>query len=222
MGPSATPACPPLPTSLTVVSTTTSSLEGSDSIGGCVASGVTGDGSIGSFPIPGTESANKSRRLGEVGGKLVEIVRGVVAGEINGGGVDKTGIADPVASELSWRTGDLALPNFRVEVTRPTSSAISRIPLTRPDSRSSSEECLEGGGDGEGMMSRAVGSLTGRGAGTFVTEIADKWEGGFDTLDFGWECWLIVECRLTAPTVGKGMCSVESFRIGMGTSEPDP
>ena len=137
---------------------------------------------MGSFAMPGTESANKSGRTGELDGKVVEVTGRVVAGEINGGGVDKMG-------RLS-RSGDLALPVFRVEVTRPTSSAISRIPLTRPDSRSSSEGLWESGRDGEDAMSRAVGSITGRGAGALVTETVGKLESdfgnsGFDVLGFG-------------------------------------
>jgi len=179
---SATPACPPPPTSLIVVSTIRSSLEASSSSGRCIASGVSGDGSMGSLSMPGTESANKSWGTEELGGKLVEVARGVVVGEISD--EDVAGMADPEASKVSWRSGDLALPVFRVEVTRPISSATSRIPLIRPDSRSSSEEFLEVGGDGEGTMSRAVGSLTGRGAGALVTEIVGKLEG-FDILGFG-------------------------------------
>ena len=78
---------------------------------------------------------------------------------------------------------------------RPTSSATSRIPSTRPDSRSSSEGFWEGGGDGRDTMSRAVGSLTGRGAGTLVTEIVGK----LDDL----------------ATVGERTRSVDSFEVGM-------
>ena len=59
-------------------------------------------------------------------------------------------------------------------MTRPISSATSRIPLRRPDSRSSSEEFWEGGGND--TMSRAVGSITGRGAGALVTEIVGRLE----------------------------------------------
>lgn len=182
-GLSATPACPPPPTSLIVVSTIRSWLDVSSSSGGCVVSCVSGDGSMGSLFTLGSESANKYWRTAELGGKVVEDACGVVVGEINGGGVDGSGMADPVASELSWRSEDLALPIFRVEVTRPISSATSRMPLVRPDSRSSNEECPEVGGEGEGTMSRAVGSCTGRGAGALVTEIVGKL-GGFDMLGF--------------------------------------
>lgn len=221
MGLSVTPACPPPPTNLTVVSTTGSSLEGSGSGGGCVASDVSGDGSMGSFSTPGTESANKSWRAGESG---VKVVGEVVVGVIDGGGIDKMGMAEPAASKLSWRSGDITLPVFRVDVTRPTSSAGSRIVSIRPDSRSN-EECLEVGGDGEGTMSEAVGSITGRGAGTLVTEIVGKLEGddgGFDIPGFEWECLFSMECWLTTPTVGEGMVSIESFKIGIGISEPGP
>lgn len=132
---------------------------------------------MGSSSMLGIESANRSR-TGKLGGKAVVVARGVVVGEINGEGVDGMGMADPVASEPLWRSGDLTLPDFRVEVTRPISSATSRIPLIRPDSRSSSGEYLDIGGDGDDTMSTAVGSLTGRGAGALVIERVDRWEGG--------------------------------------------
>jgi hypothetical protein len=49
-------------------------------------------------------------------------------------------------------------------------------------------------------MSRAVGSLTGRGAGAFVTEIAGKLEA----------------------TVGEGARSVDSFMMEISDLEADP
>jgi len=97
---SAAPACPPPPTSLIVVLAITSSLEVSGSNGGCVTSGVKGDGSISSFSIPGIESANKSGTTEKLDGKMVEVA-GEVVGEINGGGVDEIGMAEPMASDLS-------------------------------------------------------------------------------------------------------------------------
>ena len=53
-------------------------------------------------------------------------------------------------------------------------------------------------------MSRAVGSLTGRGAGALVTEIVGKLEGN------------------DSATVGERTCSVDSFRMGMGISDSGP
>jgi hypothetical protein len=127
---------------------------------------------MGSSPMPGIESANRSGGT-RIDGKMAEVAGGVI-GEINGGVGDNMGMAEPITSELSRRSGDLAFPVFRVEVTRPISSATSRIPLTRPDSRSSNKGFWKGGGDGEDVMSRAVGSITGRGAGALVTEIVGK------------------------------------------------
>ena len=83
-------------------------------------------------------------------------------------------------------------------MTRLTSSATSRIPLTRLDSRSSREGFWEGGGDGKDTMSRAVGSLTGRGAGALVTEVAGRLE----------------------TTVGEGTRSVDSFMMGISDLRP--
>ena len=185
-GISAARTCPPPPTSLIVGST-------NRSVSGFIrgSSDTGGEGSVGSLPMLG-KSANKSGRTGNLDEKVAEVTSGDVAGEISGGGV-VVGMADTVGSEPSSLCEDLPFPVFRVEVTRPTSSATSRIPSTRPDSRSSREGFWEGGGDGKDTMSRAVGSLTGRGAGALVTEIAGKLEA----------------------TAGEGTRSVDLFMMGI-------